>query len=182
CIQGGTCIGLGGDYDDPLLFEFTHPADHVPWFDAQAYCNWVGSRLPTEAEWEKAARGGLEGRKYPWGDQRPSCDNGAENGANFGCGSSVTSVGSYAPNGYGLYDMAGNVREWVSDIYEADYYSTSPSSNPTGPSEGTFMVLRGGSSRWSTGEDSIATFYRSRLIPVNEPNDFGFRCVRDVTP
>ena len=103
------------------------PVMRVTWGSAKGYCEWIGGRLPTEAEWEIATRGGLEGILYPWGNQAPICDFGAVNGAHFSdCEdayeASVIPVGSFAPNGYGRYDMVGNISEWVSDYYDEDYY------------------------------------------------------------
>jgi len=124
-----------------------YPVIYVSWEMAKTYCEWRGGSLPSEAQWEKAARGGLEGMEYPWGNENPVCEKGAQNGANFGsCGTRDTErVGSYSPNGYGLYDMAGNVWEWVLDWYQADYYAGSPARNPPGPSNGEYRVVRGGS-------------------------------------
>jgi serine/threonine-protein kinase len=149
CVQAGecdvpdTCSNYGNaEYDD-------HPVVCVTWYDAQTYAEWVGGRLPTEAEWEKAARGGLEGQRYPWGNEEPVCTLGAENGVQLrGCEGETVEVGSFAPNGYGLFDMAGNVWERVADWYADDYYKISPTENPQGPSRpssGNDRVLRGGS-------------------------------------
>lgn len=121
-----------------------HPIAEVNWSGAKAFCQWRGARLPTEAEWEKATRGGLEGQVYPWGNESPVCDFGIENGAQYwGCGFYDTVViGSFEANGYGLYDMAGNVWEWVEDWYAVDYYEHSPTGNPLGPNNGNEHVLK----------------------------------------
>lgn len=127
----GRSSGLGDDY----------PVVSVTWNDARAYCEWLSrkygvvARLPTEAEWEYAARGGLEGRQYPNGDSISTQD------ANIGSGGPVP-VGRYAPNGYGLFDMAGNVFEWVGDWYDPTYYQHSPAQNPRGPATATDRLQR----------------------------------------
>ena len=152
-----------------------HPATYVTWYGAGAYCEYLGKRLPTEAEWEKASRGGLEEKKYPWGDTEADCTY-----ANFhGCLDNTVAVGSYSPNDYGLYDMSGNVWEWASDWYDFSYYETSPYSNPTGSNSGPFFfkVLRGGS--WKSNSEHLRSANRDRYCP-----DFhywvgvGFRCVK----
>ena len=154
-----------------------HPIVSVTWDEANAYCKWAGGRLPSEAEWEYAARGGKEGLKYPWGN-----DITHEN-ANYGreVEKGTTSVvGSYPANGFGLYDMAGNVWEWVADWYEENYYASSPARDPKGPLAGQERVLRGGS--WSNGPRNLRASVRGRNRPEVGSGNIGFRCTREVSP
>lgn len=157
--------GINSNFDVPDM-----PVVGISWEDAGAYAKWAEKRLPTEAEWEKAARGGLEGREYPWGDNITKKD------ANYGNKLRTTSlVGSYDPNGYGLYDIAGNVCEWCVDWYDSDYYSNSPKSNPKGPSSGDVRVLRGGS--WNFNPSYLRVSYRLYFTPTSRNLTFGFRCI-----
>ncbi len=183
CIQEGVCFEpLRIDYyEDP---EFANsPVDYVTWYDANVYCTWAGRRLPTEAEWEKAASWDDENqvkRIYPWGDEIDCsfANHYSENGLEDGCMGYPVNVGSY-PAGtsfYGAFDMAGNVMEWVADWYSDTYYFEAPSDNPKGPEVGEYKLLRGGaflnnsqeirsSARFSAG-DLWETFFD--LV--------GFRC------
>lgn len=175
-------------YDSPSFRN--HPVVFVTWSMAANYCAWRGARLPTEAEWEKAARAnGTEMLYYPWGnrfngDLLNFCDiNCAQSGKNksYNDGFSDTApVGIYegGKSPYGAYDMAGNVIEWVADWYDKDYYFISPSNNPLGPESGTHRVLRGGS--WYSNQNYVRTFVRTSLSPTVAYNYVGFRCARSV--
>jgi len=150
-----------------------HPVIGVSFMDAVKYAQWAGKRLPTEAEWEYASRGGLSNYNYPWGNQIDSTL------VNFGKKYKTTlKVGSFKPNGYGLFDMGGNVWEWTMDNYGPDYYANSPSQNPTGPNSGRFKVIRGGS--WHSGAMCIQNYYRNGLPPSWVDFAVGFRCVKSA--
>ena len=157
-----------------------HPVVNVSWFAAAVYAEWADKQLPTEAEWEYAARGGLVGKKYPWGDAITAAD------ANYDDAGGTTPVGRYAANGYGLYDMAGNVSEWCLDGYDADFYATSDNSrNPiAGGVEDTQLdakrVLRGGG--WSNKARDLRVANRTQSSPSDANSFTGFRCVRPVAP
>ena len=163
--------------DSSISEILNHPVVHIHWNDAAAYCEWAGGSLPTEAQWESAARGGLAGQAYPWGDEAPTCSNGTANGAQFNlCDGQTLEVGSFQPNGYGLYDMAGNAVEWVNDWYDGNYSEGMPYENPTGPASGTYHVLRGGS--FYASENYLQVYFRTRLHELDSIDwSNGFRCV-----
>jgi formylglycine-generating enzyme required for sulfatase activity len=167
----------------------SYPILFVTWGDAQAFCRWLSKkegkvyRLPTEAQWEKAARGGLKGTRYPWGDHAPDgtqC-NFADHNTDFpwsdhnvNDGYDYTApVGTYPPNGYGLYDMAGNAWEWCEDWFDWNYYSSSPRKNPTGPPYGLDRVIRGGS--WCNDATIIRCAFRGFILPDVPSHPRGFR-------
>jgi len=150
-----------------------HPVTGISNFDADRYAKWAGKRLPTEAEWEYAARGGLNYNNFPWGNQIDSTK------LNYGKKyRSTLKVGTFEPNGFGLFDMSGNVWEWTSDNYGSDYYANSPDQNPRGPETGRFKVIRGGS--WHSGTMCVQNYFRNGLSANWVDFAVGFRCVKSI--
>jgi serine/threonine-protein kinase len=162
------------EYDD-------YPVVYVDWSMARNYCEWRGARLPTEAEWEKAARGAGDLRAFPWGTARINCQLANYDGPN-GCLNGTNRVDSNedGKSPYGVYGMAGNVWEWVADWYSETYYKYSPTRNPTGPDSGQSRVLRGGS--WTRSEFDVRVSNRNKYGPTYNNFDIGFRCAREVFP
>ena len=160
--------------------EEDHPITRVNWRDAVQFCGWSGGRLPTEAEWEYAARAGKEDLTFPWGSD-PDRDE-----ANYGGAGGrdkwrhTAPVGSFPANDYGLFDMAGKVWEWVADWRQPTYYAGSPAMNPRGPSSGDYRVMRGGSFYSDAG--SLRVSYRGTGDPEVGLFYSGFRCARDESP
>jgi formylglycine-generating enzyme required for sulfatase activity len=177
CIASGTCPDVVHDLEQNPNFTNpdydNHPAIYVTWDQAKTYCERVGRRLPTEAEWEKAARG-TDGRLYPWGDTPPNGNQALFNNAIVG----TRPVGSY-PDGispYGVLDMIGNVREWVADFYSEYYYGESAERNPTGPTEAkdNVHVLRGAA--WTDAVHYTRIAMRFHHVPWSPGDNRGFRC------
>lgn len=199
----------GGNNQPPAGYFLNYPdypVVEVSWYDAVKYCNWLsekrgysacydttnwsynptknGYHLPSEAQWERASRGNLDKKKYPWGDEDAGtrCNYQSYQGllvdemANFSNGRGTLAVGKFQPNGFALYDMAGNVLEWCNDWYQEDYYSESPSENPPGPNSGSERLIRGGA--WNRSETYLQCAFRDKKSPATKRSDIGFRIVK----
>jgi formylglycine-generating enzyme required for sulfatase activity len=166
-------------WHDPSFNHPQQPAVGVSWHEAASYCDWLSRgtgrryRLPTEAEWERAARGGVENKLYPWGDAPPQSLPDYEKRWKEG----PEPVAQYAPNAFGLYDICENVHEWCSDWYQADYYAVAPGRNPAGPDQGERRGSRGGSWRHHIKASRCAA--RSSIPPDFHYADYGFRVACD---
>jgi formylglycine-generating enzyme required for sulfatase activity len=189
-VRGATWRSPEGPGSD-VQHRQNHPVVHVSWFDAQAYARWAGKRLPTEAEWEYVARGGLVGARYPWGDElvprgRWRCNiwqgrfpeaNTLEDGFLTTC-----PVKAFPANGFGVFGTSGNVWEWCGDWYSPTYYAESPTTAPAGPDDGTHRVMRGGS---YLCHDSYCNRYRVAARSGNTPEsaaaNIGIRCAADAS-
>jgi formylglycine-generating enzyme required for sulfatase activity len=184
CLKAGTCErpALASSAKRESYFyapEFAnYPVVFVSWEQAEAFCRWDHGRLPTEAEWELAARGPAPSQRvFPWGDEPADCSK-ANMGGPTGCLGDTDLVGRRTAGAsfWGAMDMAGNVWEWTADWYDPGYYTSSPDRDPQGPSRGTLKVMRGGC--WASGSDSLRVSCRKAELPGTWAPNVGFRCVR----
>jgi formylglycine-generating enzyme required for sulfatase activity len=183
CVTAGACTPPS-DFSSSFREEYYngyryshYPVLYVDWFQAQAFCEWAGGSLPTEAQWEKAARGPDDTRAFPWGDDPVSCElaNGRVN--DVACFGDTTEIGSYSPAGdspYGIYDLAGNVYEWLHDWYSPTYYEDSPYSNPPGPETGVEKLRRSGA--FGSYPNFLRNAVRLPTLPTTSRGYIGFRC------
>jgi formylglycine-generating enzyme required for sulfatase activity len=184
CVEAGVCAEPARDYTDGLSFNWgapgrdEHPINGVTWFQAEGFCEYVGGRLPTEAEREYAARSEGQDQKYPWGDEEATCERAVMNeDGEDGCGDRRTSPVCSKPAGHsaqGICNLAGNVSEWVYDWF--DDYPSEPQVDPTGPESGSNRVLRGGN--WLIDARLLRASFRSSVDPSAANINFGFRCAR----
>ena len=182
CVRAGKCkrprrVFRECNYDRPQ--RDAHPVNCVTWHQANAFCRWLGGCLPTEAEWEFAARSRGRLRAYPWGHAKPSCALAVFDQAGDGCGKGSTWPVCSKPKGrtlQGVCDMAGNVQEWVHDRYSSSYYSRSPRNNPRGASHGNKRAFRGGS--FELKAPGLRTTVRSGALSFGSAYGIGFRCAR----
>ena len=171
------CTATGRAFPSAPFWDWQddHPIVNMSWDDASAYAQWAGKRLPTEAEWEYAARGGNKSRGFTYSGSNSPGDVAWHAGNS---GGQTHPMGQKQPNELGLYDMSGNVWEWCADWYDGSSYSSSPANNPKGPTTGQYRVLRGGS--WFNSRDLLRVADRNNDSPSDRSSDFGFRCARDV--
>lgn len=179
CVEAGGCQPPKnrGPFEDQARDQY--PVTSVTWMQARSYCQWAGQRLPTEAEWEKAARG-VDGRRYAWGNSQDPILNRDKNGENQLNHGEPQPVGSFQEGAspYGVLDMTGNVWEWVKDWYAEDFYAVAPTHDPQGPPRGSFRVLRGGD--WGQSPLELQTSYRGWDEMTYWGPTLGFRCVTDA--
>jgi formylglycine-generating enzyme required for sulfatase activity len=184
CVAAGGCTTTHQRLDPSCVYDPLRTPDLpiacVDWSEADTYCRWAGKRLPTEAEWEKAARG-TDARIYPWGNNPPTCELANETG----CGRGLTAVGQASGRSpYGVADMAGNVWEWVADAYQQNYYASAPDRDPKGPAQGQGRIARGGGFEMLPGysgpEIFLRTAFRHPVQPSTAREGIGFRCARST--